>query len=266
LSDILERIVASKRREIEFFKDRVPRAELERKLAHAPPIRDFRASLDRPDTVQIIAEVKRASPSQGILRQDFDPIAIARIYEAHGAAAISVLTDAPFFKGKLSYLSAIRDTVNLPVLRKDFILEEYQILEARAAGADAVLLIAECLNDDELPRSLKETHRLGMEALVELYEPENLSRVIDSGARLIGINNRNLRGFETRVEHTLELAPRIPTARCLVSESGIRTRADIELLQRAGVRAVLIGEIFMRAPNIGAKLDELRGVRRESEP
>jgi indole-3-glycerol phosphate synthase len=264
MSDILERIVGSKRREIGIANDRLPRAELERKLAHAPSIRDLRAALDRPGKVQILAEVKRASPSKGVLREDFDPVAIARIYEAHGAAAISVLTDEAFFQGKLSYLSAIRDTVNLPVLRKDFILDEYQILEARAAGADAILLIAECLTAEELPRLLQETHRLGMEALVELYEPENLSRVIDSGAELIGINNRNLHSFETRLEQTLELAPRIPSDRCLVSESGIRIRADIELLQRAGVRAVLIGETFMRASDIGAKLDELRGVRREN--
>jgi len=264
MSDILERIVASKRREIEIARDRVPAAELERKLSYAPAIRDFREALDRPGTVQILAEVKRASPSKGVLREDFDPVAIARIYEAHGAAAISVLTDEPFFQGKLSYLSAIRAQVDRPVLRKDFILEPYQLMEARVAGADAILLIAECLNADGLPRLLRETHELGMEALVELYEPENLPRVIESGAKMIGINNRDLRGFATRLEHTLELAPRIPADRCLVSESGIRTRADVEVLQKAGVRAVLVGETFMRAPDIGAKLDELRGVRREN--
>jgi len=266
MSDILERIVASKRREIETAKDRVPLAELERKLRHAPPIRDIQGALDRPGTVQILAEVKRASPSKGVLREDFDPVAIARIYEAHGAAAISVLTDEPFFQGKLSYLSAIRAHVALPVLRKDFILEHYQLIEARVAGADAILLIAECLTGEELPRLLHQTHELGMEALVELYEPENLSRVIDSGAKLIGVNNRDLRCFATRLERTLELAQLIPADRCLVSESGIRTRADVELLQKAGVRAVLVGETFMRAPDIGAKLDELRGVRSESRP
>jgi indole-3-glycerol phosphate synthase len=266
MTDILRQITASKRLEIAAAKSRLSATDLERRLSAAPPVRDFRAALDQPGTVQILAEVKRASPSKGILREDFDPVAIARTFEKHGAAAISVLTDEPFFQGKLSYLSAIRAAVTLPVLRKDFILEEYQILEARAAGADAILLIAECLNAEELPRLLRETHRLGMEALVELYEPENLSRVIGSGADLIGVNNRNLRGFETRLEHTLELASRIPANRCLVSESGIRTRTDIELLQGAGVRAVLIGETFMRAPDIGAKLDELRGVRRESEP
>jgi indole-3-glycerol phosphate synthase len=262
MSDILERIVASKRREIAESKVQISSAELERRLSAAPTVRDLGAALDRPPGVQILAEVKRASPSKGVLREPFDPVGIARIYEDHGAAAISVLTDEPFFQGNLSYLSAIRAAVALPVLRKDFILEYYQILEARAAGADAILLIAECLDGDELPRLLRETHGLGMEALVELYEPDNLGRVIDSGAKLIGVNNRDLRGFDTRLEHTLDLSPRIPADRCLVSESGIRTRADVEMLQRAGVRAVLIGETFMRSADIGAKLDELRGVRR----
>jgi indole-3-glycerol phosphate synthase len=260
MSNLLDRIVADKRREIAEARGRLAESELEHRLADAPPARDFRASLDRPGSVQILAEVKRASPSAGLLRADFDPVAIATIYEQHGGAAISVLTDEAFFQGHLSYLTAIRQAVSLPVLRKDFILDRYQLLEARAAGADAVLLIAECLHGEDLPRLLQETHELGMEALVELYEAENLVRVLDSGARVIGINNRDLRAFTTRLEHTLDLAPRIPPDRCLVSESGIRTRDDVLRLQQGGVRAVLIGETFMRAPDIGAKLDELRGV------
>src|SRR5262249_2220565 len=163
----------------------------------------------RPGPIQVLAEIKRASPSAGLLRADFDPVAIARIYADHGAAAISVLTDEPFFQGHLSYLSLIRAAVAPPVLRKDFILDRSQLLEARTAGADAVLLIAECLNEAELPRLLRQTHELGMEALVELYDAENLPRVVDSGAGLIGINNRNLHNFVTRLKHTLELAPRI---------------------------------------------------------
>jgi indole-3-glycerol phosphate synthase len=260
MSDILERIVASKRREIAEARSRVSEVDLERRLATAPRVRDFRAALDRPATVQIIAEVKRASPSAGVLRESFDAVAIARIYEQHGATAISVLTDETFFQGHLNHLSAIRSAVAPPVLRKDFILDRYQLLEARAAGADAVLLIAECLELEELPRLLLQTHELGMQALVEFYEAGNLARVVDSGARLIGVNNRDLRQFETRLEHTLELAPRIPPDRCLVSESGIRTRQDVLRLQEAGVRAVLVGETLMRAPDIGAKLDELLGV------
>jgi indole-3-glycerol phosphate synthase len=234
-------------------------AELERQLAAAPPLRDFRGALDRAGTVQIIAEVKKASPSAGVIRSDFDPVQIARVYEQHGAAAISVLTDTPFFQGHLSYLLAIRQAVTLPLLRKDFILDRYQLLEARLHGADAVLLIAEILLGEALPRLLRQTRDLGMEALVELYDAENLPRVLESGARLIGVNNRDLRSFVTRLEHTLELAERIPADCCLVSESGIRTAEDIRRLQQAGVRAVLIGETLMRSPDVGTTLDELRG-------
>lgn len=259
MSTILDKIVASKRREIDEARARVPAAELERRLPQAPPVRDFRAALDQPGSVQVLAEVKKASPSAGVLRADFDPVRIARTYAEHGAAAISVLTDMPFFQGQLAYLTAIREAVSLPLLRKDFILDRYQVLEARVAGADAVLLIAEIIEGPELPKLLADIHALGMHALVELYDADNLPRVIDSGARVIGINNRNLRTFVTRLEHTLELAARIPADRCLVSESGIRTRDDILKLQSADVKAVLIGETFMRAPDIGAKLDELRG-------
>jgi indole-3-glycerol phosphate synthase len=184
-------------------------------------------------------------------------VASARIYARHGAAAISVLTDEPFFQGHLDYLSAIRAAVSLPLLRKDFILDRYQLLEARAAGADAVLLIAEILDADELPRLLGEASDLGLQALVELYERDNLPRVLDSGATIIGINNRNLRTFVTRLEHTLELAPLVPSDRCLVSESGIRNRADVLRVQDAGVKAVLVGETFMRADDIGAKIAEI---------
>src|SRR5262245_4541174 len=206
MSTILDKIVASKRREIEQVRACLPETELAKRLAEAPPVRDFRAALDRPGRVQIIAEVKRTSPSAGLLRADFEPVPIARTYEQHGAAALSVLTDEPFFQGRLDYLAAIRQAVAPPVLRKDFLLERYQLLEARAAGADAVLLIAEILPGDALVELLRQTHELGMQALVELYDAANLPRVLDSGARLIGVNNRDLRTFVTRLEHTLELA------------------------------------------------------------
>jgi indole-3-glycerol phosphate synthase len=260
MSTILDRIVASKRRELDEARARRPQAELERLLAGAPPVRDFRAALEAPGGVQVIAEVKKASPSAGVLRTDFDPVAIARTYERHGAACLSVLTDEPFFQGSLAYLAAIRAAVDRPLLRKDFILDRYQLLEARCAGADAVLLIAEILDDEALPRLHCEAAELGLQTLVELYDAANLPRVLDAGARLVGINNRDLRTFVTRLEHTLELAARLPADCCLVSESGIRTRQDVLRLQDAGVRAVLVGETFMRAPDIGAKLDELRGV------
>ncbi len=259
MSSILDAIVASKRREVAGAKARQPEAELERCLAGAPPVRDFRAALDYPGEVRVIAEIKRASPSAGVLRADFDPVAIARSYEAHGAAALSVLTDEPFFQGHLAYLEAVRAAVSVPVLRKDFLIDRYQLVEARVAGADAVLLIAEVLADDDLPRLIRQAHELGMEALVELYDADNLPRVLDSGARVIGVNNRDLRTFVTRLEHTLELAPRVPADRCLVSESGIRTREDVLRLRQAGVRAVLVGEALMRSPDVGAKLKELGG-------
>jgi len=260
MSTILDEIVAGKRREVAGARAQLPDADLESRLAGAPPVRDFRAALERGQGVQVIAEVKKASPSAGLLRADFDPAAIARAYERHGAACISVLTDAPFFGGSLAHLRAVRAAVAPPLLRKDFILERYQLLEARAAGADAVLLIAEVLDGPELPRLLGEAHALGLQALVELYEPANLPRVLDSGARLIGVNNRDLRTFVTRLEHTLEVVDRLPPGCCLVSESGIRGRQDVLRLEAAGVRAVLVGETLMRAADIGAKLDELRGV------
>jgi indole-3-glycerol phosphate synthase len=258
MTTVLDRIIASKRREIEAAKARKSVADYERQVANSPPTRGFEAAL-RARGIQVIAEVKKASPSAGVIRADFDPVAIARTYAAHGATAISVLTDAPFFQGDLAYLAAIRQAVSVPLLRKDFILERYQLLEARAAGADAVLLIAEVLPGELLPSLLRETQALGMEALVELYDAENLTRVIDSGARVIGINNRDLRTFVTRLEHTLDLRRQIPADRCLVSESGIRSRADVVRLEEAGIQAILVGETLMRAPDIGAALDELRG-------
>jgi len=262
MSTILDKIVASKRAEIEQARLAATEEELEARLCDAPPGRNFLAALNRPHSVQVIAEVKKASPSAGVLRTEFDPVGIAKIYEGHGAACVSVLTDEPFFQGHLSHLSGIHSAVAVPLLRKDFIVERYQLLEARLAGADAVLLIAEILPGQALPRLLGEAAQLGMQALVELYDAANLTRIVDSGAHLIGINNRNLRDFVTRLEHTLHLAPRVPKDCCLVSESGIRNRQDVLRLQQAGVHAVLVGETLMRAPDIGAKLDELRGVSR----
>jgi indole-3-glycerol phosphate synthase len=260
MSTILDRIVASKRRELDDARTRVPAADLERRLADAPPVRDFRAALEAPGGIQVIAEVKKASPSAGLLRPDFDPVALARTYERHGAACLSVLTDEPFFQGSLAHLTAVRAAVGRPLLRKDFLLDRYQLLQARCAGADAVLLIAEILDDATLRRLLREAGDLGMQALVELHDADNLTRVLDSGARLVGVNNRDLRTFTTRLEHTLDLAARVPPDCCLVSESGIGGRADVLRLEAAGVRAVLVGETLMRAADVAAKLDELRGL------
>lgn len=259
MNTILDEIVATKHRELAAARPRVPESELENRATKAPAPRDFLGALQRPPGVQFICEVKKASPSAGVLRADFDPVAIARTYAAHGAACLSVLTDEQYFQGSLDYLRAIRAAVPIPVVRKDFLIDRYQILEARAAGADAILLIAEILTDDALRSLLREATHLGMAALVELHDAANLQRVIDAGAILIGINNRDLRTFVTRLEHTLELAARLPKGTCLVSESGIRSPADIARLQAAGVKAVLVGESLMRAADIGAKLDELRG-------
>ena len=262
---ILDEIVASKLREVASAKQRMPLAEMEHQATEAPPVRDFLAALAGPGPVRLIAEVKKASPSAQVIREDFDPIAIARAYQAHGAACLSVLTDAPYFQGHLSYLARVRASVAIPLLRKDFLIDEYQVVEARLAGADAVLLIAEILDDDALVRLQARARTLGMAALVEFHDEANLSRVLDSGATLVGINNRDLRRFVTDIDLTLRVAGRIPPGVTLVSESGIRTRADVEMLGKAGVSAVLIGETLMRSDDIGLAVERLLGLAPEPE-
>jgi indole-3-glycerol phosphate synthase len=259
MPSILDRIVATKVREIEEAKRTISAAELERRVEGLSTTRNFPAAIDRPGQVSVIAEVKRASPSAGVIRADFNPVAIAQTYSQHGAAAISVLTDVEYFQGKLAYLTAIQGGVPCPVLRKDFILDRYQLLEARAAKADAVLLIAECLPGSRLAFLHKEATELGLHTLVELHDGEQLPRVLDTGCKVIGINNRDLRTFTTSLQRTLELLPRIPSDRVVVSESGIASNADLVCLGKAGVKAVLVGESLMRAPDIGAALDALRG-------
>ncbi len=259
MATILDEIVAAKRLEIERARRDVPESHLRGRSLDAPPPRDFFAALASGESISLIAEVKKASPSKGIIRADFDPVAIARIYQEHGASCISVLTDRPYFQGSLKYLRRIRAAVELPLLRKDFILDPYQLLEARSAGADAVLLIAECLDDRALAALHDEAIGLGMTPLVELYEPANLPRVLETGARLIGINNRDLRTFQTDLEHTIRLRGRIPDDRLVVGESGIRTRADVQRLEAAGVGAILVGESLMASADPGTAVDELLG-------
>jgi indole-3-glycerol phosphate synthase len=254
---ILDKIVATKRAEIERAKSAWPGAELRARLADAPPVRDFFAPLAAEGPIKLIAEVKKASPSAGVIRVDFDAVAIAKIYEAHGAACVSVLTDEPYFQGRLEYLEQIRAAVSLPVLRKDFILDTYQLVEARVAGADAVLLIAECLDDCNLRKLFNETCELGMRPLVELYEPANLPRVLEAGATLVGVNNRNLHTFEVDLEHTIRLRPQVPDNCVLVGESGIQSREDVLRLDAAGVDAILVGESLCREPDVGAAVDRL---------
>ena len=256
---ILDQIVASKRQEIARAKARVPEGELRRELPAAPAVRDFLAALAAPGPIRLIAEVKKASPSRGILRADFDPVQIAQTYQRHGAACASVLTDGPYFQGRLDDLRQVRAAVELPLLRKDFVIDPYQVLEARAAGADAVLLIAECLDDGRLQSLYDAIVDLGMTPLVELYEPESLPRVLRTGARLIGINNRNLRTFEVDLDHTLRLRREIPGDRVVVGESGIHTRAEVLRLEAAGVHAMLVGESLITSPDPGAAIDRLLG-------
>jgi len=220
-------------------------------------VRDFAAALKAGSGMRVIAEVKKASPSAGLIRAEFDPVEIARTYAEHGAACISVLTDGPFFQGSLDDLIAVRNAVSIPVLRKDFMLDRYQVLEARVAGADCILLIAECLDDCTMRDLYFYASELGMESLIEIYDPENLDRVLKLGPALIGINNRNLRTFVTDLAHSITLRPRVPADCVLVSESGIHTRADVERLEQAGIRAMLVGETLMRSADIGAKLREL---------
>ena len=257
MSDILADIVKHKRQEIAETKMAVPEADLRALLATAPPPRDFFAALAAAGPVALIAEVKKASPSVGLIRADFNPVSIAQTYERHGATCISVLTDARFFQGSLDDLRAVRTAVEIPVLRKDFVLDAYQLLEARAAGADAVLLIAECFDDCQLRGLHAQTLALGMTPLVELYEQANLQRVFDAGATLIGVNNRDLRTFETDLEHVIRLRPQVPDQCLLVAESGIHTAADVARLRAAGIDAMLVGQSLMQSKDIGAAVDTL---------
>lgn len=261
MSTILDQIIAVKREEVARAKREMPEPALRARLADVPPVRDFLAAVAAGPPLRLIAEVKKASPSKGVIRADFDPVGIARIYERHGAACISVLTDRQFFQGSLRYLREIRDAVALPLLRKDFVIDPYQVLEARAHGADAVLLIAECLEDDLLRQLFDTVVALEMTPLVELHEPVNLPRVLRVGASLIGINNRDLHSFQVDLDRTLRLRREIPSDRIVVGESGIRTREDVVRLEAGGVQAMLVGETFMARPDIAAAVDELLGVR-----
>ncbi|WP_044301425.1 indole-3-glycerol phosphate synthase TrpC [Rhodopirellula sallentina] len=247
---ILDDILVKTRITIERDRNQVSAEKLRTAIATMSPCRDFHAALAVGDEVQLIAEVKRASPSAGLIREDFSPPDIAAAYQDGGAACISVLTDEPFFQGSLDYLRAVRQCVDLPILRKDFIIDEYQLLQARAAGADAVLLIAECLSPEEMQSLDKKASDLGLQTLIELFEPNNLDAVLATQTRLVGINNRDLRTFQTDLEHTVRLAENIPSDRLVIGESGIRTHADVLHLKAAGVKGILVGESLMRQPNI----------------
>jgi indole-3-glycerol phosphate synthase len=253
---ILDRIVEAKREELAYLKGVKSLARLKEAMRDLPPPRDFRRAISR-SPCSLIAEVKRRSPSRGRIREDFDPFKIAAIYQENGAAAVSVLTDEEFFEGDRRYLSGIRKVVNLPLLRKDFIIDPYQIYETRILGGDALLLIARLLAEEHLREYIRLAESVGLSPLVEVHTREELDKALASGAEIIGINNRDLKTFSTDLGVTLDLAPFIPGDRLVVSESGINTRGDIEILMKAGIHSFLVGEALMRAEDIGGKLREL---------
>lgn len=263
--DVLAEIVAHKRREIAAAQQRVPLAALRDQVRSQPTPRNFFSAVTRPPgELRVIAEIKRASPSAGVIREDFDPVAIARLYAANGAAAISCLTDEKHFQGSLAYIGQIKAAVPLPVLRKDFLISEYQIYEARAAGADAVLLIAECLDGEaHLLDLLILATELKMTTLVEVHSVENLLKVRPHLGfphpqyTLLGINNRDLKTMTTDLNHTLRMLAMVEDVSLVVSESGIRTHDDVRRLRAAGVHRILVGEHLMRQPDPGAALRQI---------
>ena len=261
--DLLATIVAATRRIVEVRRDRVSDAQVERAaLARTPDAGGFVAALRRTDRLNVIAECKRRSPSRGVLRAEYDPVEIAAAYAAAGAAAISVLTEPAFFDGALEHLAAIRAAVSVPCLRKDFIVDRYQMLEARAAGADAILLIVAALPPEDLRRLLAEARTLGLAALVEVHGDDEVSVAIDAGADVIGVNNRNLRTLAVSIDASERLIARLPRGCVAVAESGLRTHDDLVRLSGLGYHAFLIGERLMTSPRPGEALEALlRGER-----
>ncbi len=262
MPNILDTIVAQKQLEVAKLPERLIAAgDLRDAMLEHGERRDFFAALAKPRVgdIGLIAEVKKASPSKGVICLDFDPVRIAKAYEAAGASCLSVLTDEKFFQGSLDYLRAIRQAVSLPLLRKDFIIDERQILEAIEWGADAVLLIVAILDDARLKRFHDLATEAGLTVLVEVHDEEELDRAVAIGAALIGVNNRNLKDFKVDLAVTERLASRLPAGTLLVAESGICTRADVERLKAAGSRAILVGESLMRSGDIGAAVRQLAG-------
>ena len=256
--DLLAAIVAATRSRVAAAIAREPRAALERRaMARTPNGAVFAARLGRHDAVNIIAECKRRSPSRGVLRSAYDPAAIATAYERAGAAAISILTEPGFFDGSIDHLIAVREAVNVPLLRKDFMVHEYQLLEARAAGADAILLIVAALNDADLRQLADGARALGLAALVEVHDSEECDRAMAAGASLIGVNNRNLRTLQVDLDASHVIAARIPKDVIGISESGLKTPADLRAMTALGYRAFLMGERFMVDPDPGAALSGL---------
>lgn len=261
--DILKKILDHKRGEVASARIAIPLPDLRSRIADLPATLGFKATLGKTaDAAKtaIIAEIKKGSPSKGVIRHDFDPLGIASIYAENGAACLSILTDAHFFMGDLAYIPAIRKSVKIPLLRKDFIFDPYQLYEARAAGADAILLIAAMLDLPRLRDLASQAQELGLDVLLEVHDEREMETALKTDCGLIGINNRNLRTFETSLTTTERLAPLVPPERLIVAESGINARKDIELLATVGAKAFLVGESLMREADIGAKLRELLGI------
>jgi indole-3-glycerol phosphate synthase len=253
---ILDDIVTNTRAEVAQRRQCTVLAEMRARAESAPPARDFESAL-KHEHVALIAEIKRVSPSRGTLRAELDPAQLARVYARSGASALSVLTDAKYFHGSLADLEVVREAVDVPVLRKDFVVDEYQLYEARAHQADAVLLIVRILSDAQLRDYLALARSLGLGVLTEVHDEAELDRALAADARIIGINNRNLADFTVSLATTERLAPRIPSGKIIVAESAIFTRADVERVARVGAQAVLVGEALMRAGDVGAKAKEL---------
>ena len=249
----LDDIIEHKKHKLEKAQEALPLDEIERT---ASPVknRGFKKAISRAGKINLIAELKKASPSHGVIRHDYDPGAIARIYKKSGAAALSVLTEDKYFQGSLDHLKAVRQAVDLPILRKDFIISEYQIYETAIAGADAVLLIAAALDRGMLKALFHEAKSLGMDAIIEVHDQRDLDKALGIEAEIIGINNRNLRTLETDLNITRELVAKVPPGKIIVSESGVRDPEDVQSLASTGVRAVLIGTVFMEADDIGAEV------------
>jgi indole-3-glycerol phosphate synthase len=256
---ILEEILENKREELASSKAKLSPAELRSRCEGLPPARKLEPALRPPDPgrVKLIAELKKASPSRGVLSDSFDPLGLARIYARNGAAALSVLTDQRYFQGQIGLLAGIRAAVGVPLLRKDFILDEYQLWESRAAGADAILLIVAALEPTKLKDLLHAAKGIGLGTLVEAHSRAEMDSALSLGAPVIGINNRDLRTFETRIETSLDLIPLIPPGPVVVSESGFYTRLDVERVVAAGAHAVLVGEALVTAADVAAKVREL---------
>lgn len=262
--DILQRILNRKREEIAERKRRSPLAEVRERACRADPARGFVAAIERriaTGGAAVIAEIKKASPSRGVLREDFRPAEIAQTYAAHGATCLSVLTDRDFFQGADEFLQHARAACELPVLRKDFTIDPYQIIEARALGADCILLIAAALDDAELAELTNAAKDIGIDVLVEVHDGHELDRALALDLRLIGINNRNLRTFDTNLRTTLNLLPCIPPGKTVVTESGILAPDDVAAMRQNGVHGFLVGEAFMKAPDPGVELERLFGGR-----